>query len=229
MLVLHYAAGSPFARGVRIVLNELALDYKHSEDFGTLGLEEKASTTPTLEVPCLQDGNLTLWESGLIVDYLLSNHAQRPDRPVPLAPSICRAEQLWQDQLTFATIQTFGRAATTISQLTWTGIGARDNGHLARSAEKLTHILAWSEQRLTGKDQGFWPGVLSVQDIFLAAHLRFVQARPLGIELHLENHPKISALLKRLDERASFKANPIWWWEPGVTGYQPDGTPIYGN
>ncbi|MCB1385749.1 MAG: hypothetical protein KDJ80_07390 [Nitratireductor sp.] len=66
-----------------------------------------------------------------------------------------------------------------------------------------------------------------MQDIFLVAHVRFVQARPLGVDLDLGPYPKITALLDRLDARASFKANPIWWWEPGVVGYQPDGTPIY--
>ena len=32
---------------------------------------------------------------------------------------------------------------------------------------------------------------------------------------------------ERLDERDSFKANPIWWWEPGIVGYKPDGTPVF--
>lgn len=66
-----------------------------------------------------------------------------------------------------------------------------------------------------------------MQDIFLAAHVRFVQARPLGIELSLDRYEKIASLLSRLDERDSFKANPIRWWEPGIIGYEPDGTPVF--
>ena len=66
-----------------------------------------------------------------------------------------------------------------------------------------------------------------MQDIFLVAHVRFVQARPLGVDLGVGRNIKKTTLLDRLDARASFKANPIWWWEPGVVGYQPDGTPIY--
>lgn len=42
----------------------------------------------------------------------------------------------------------------------------------------------------------------------------------------LDRFPRIAALLERLDERDSFKANLIWWWEPGITGFEPDGTPI---
>ena len=66
-----------------------------------------------------------------------------------------------------------------------------------------------------------------MQDIFLAAHVRFVQARPLGIELRLDKYKKIKNLLARLDQRSSFKANPVFWWEPGVVGYEKDGTPIF--
>ena len=58
-----------------------------------------------------------------------------------------------------------------------------------------------------------------MQDICLATHVRFVQARPLDVDLRLHEYPKIENLLKRLDERSSLKANPIWWWEPGVIGY----------
>lgn len=66
-----------------------------------------------------------------------------------------------------------------------------------------------------------------MQDIFLASHIRFVQARPLGIELNLSSFANISRLLDGLDERQSFVAEPIWWWEPGIIGYQADGTPIH--
>ena len=136
-------------------------------------------------------------------------------------------EAKWRDKLIFSTVQTFGNAATTISQMTWTGVGVSDNAHLERSAEKLSHILQWLEDQLSSAEGGFLPGCLSMQDIFLAAHIRFVQARPLGVELNLTEFGKIKNLLQRLDERESFQANPIWWWEPGIIGYQSDGTPVY--
>ena len=66
-----------------------------------------------------------------------------------------------------------------------------------------------------------------MQDIFLFAHVRFVQARPLGIDLRLGAYKKIENLLSRVDERSSVKANPVYWWEPGVVGYEDDGTPVY--
>lgn len=230
MRALLYTTGSPFARGVRIILDELNLDYERREEITTPSVAERAAATPTLQVPTFWDGGLTLWESGTIADYLLSTYRDRPDAGPSLAAHAFRPEQEWRDKLIFSTIQTLGTAVTTISQLTWTGVTVRDNSHLERSADRIRHILGWLETQIEGPaGDGFLPGVLSVQDIFLACHIRFAQARPLQISLALQESPKVGALLDRLDRRPSFKANPVWWWEPGVTGYQADGTPVYAD
>ena len=230
MRALLYTTGSPYARGVRIILHELGLDYEAREEITTPTAAQRAQATPTLQVPTLWDGGYTLWESGLIAEYLLSNYAERPNTAPPLAESAWRTSQEWRDKLIFATVQTLGGAATTVSQMKWSGVPHGDNAHLTRCAERLPNILAWLSDELPDGGDGFIPGVLSVQDIFLACHLRFIQNRPLDLDPDLQRFPKIEALLARLDARESFQANPILWWEPGVTGYADDGrTPIYGD
>ncbi len=141
MRALLFTTGSPFARAVRIVLDELELDYERREDIMTPGVEARATATPTLQVPTFWDGDLTLWESGTIVEYLLSTYPNRPTAAPPLAKHAFRPGMEWQDKLIFSTIQTFGNAATIISQMTWSGVGVEDNSHLERSSEKLNHIL----------------------------------------------------------------------------------------
>ena len=227
MRALLFTNGSPFARSVRIVLDELELEYERREEITTPSAEQRAMATPTLQVPTFWDDDQTLWESGTIVEYLLSTYAFRPAAEPPLAKQAFRPEAEWKDKLIFATIQTFGNAATTISQMKWTGVEIADNAHLQRSAEKLSHILSWLESQLDTVGNGFIAGCVSMQDIFLAAHVRFVQARPLGIDLGLQRYARLENLLDRLDDRSSFKANPIWWWEPGVIGYEADGTPVF--
>lgn len=227
MRALLFTTGSPFARAVRIILDELGLDYERREEITTPSAEDRAAATPTLQVPTLWDGDLTIWESGTIVEYLLSTYPQRPEADAPLAEHAFRPDAEWHDKLIFSTIQTFGNAATIISQMKWTGVGIADNAHLQRSSLKLGHILGWLEEQLDVAGDGFQPGCTSMQDIFLASHVRFVQARPLGIDLSLSRYPKISGLLERLDQRDSLRANPIWWWEPDVVGYEDDGTPVF--
>lgn len=228
MRTLLFTTGSPFARGVRIILDELGLDYDRREEITTPTVEERASATPTLQVPTLWDGETTLWESGLIADYLLSKYPERPDASPPLAANTVRPESEWADKLILATVQTLGTAATMVSQMTWSGIAYTDNEFLTRCAERLPYLMEWLEDNMASEQQGFMEGSVSVQDIFLTCHLGFIANRPIGLDSELVKYPKINAMAGRMAERASFQDNPILWWEPGVIGYADDGkTPVY--
>lgn len=230
MRALLFTTGSPFARGIRILLDELGLDYERREEITTPTVAERAAATPTLQVPTFWDGEITLWESGLIAEYLLATYTARPDTAPPLAARAWRDGTLWQDKRLFATIQTLGTAAATIGQMKWSGINHEDNAYLTRCAERLPQIVGWLEQQLRDAESGFFPEVVSVQDIFLNCHIGYLRNRPLGLDLDIGAYPRISALLARLDGRDSVRANPILWWEPGVIGYAEDGrTPIYAK
>ena len=228
MRALLFTTGSPFARAVRIVLDELELEYERREEITTPTVAERAKAAPTLQVPTLWDGGVTLWESGLIVEYLLSTYPDRSPRTTPLALALARPTHLWQDRLVQASVQTLGTAGATIGQMKWGGLSYKDNAYLTRSAERLPHLLTWLEGKLPDAGQGFMPGLLSAQDVFLACHIGYIENRPLGLDPELPKYPKIAALLHGLNERESFVRNPILWWEPGVVGYADDGkTPIY--
>jgi glutathione S-transferase len=226
---LLFTTGSPFARAIRIILDELDLDYERREEITTPSVQQRAAASPALQVPVYWDGDLRLWESGLIAEYLLHSYKDRPDAEPPLSGRAWRTSDEWRDKLILSTIQTIGTAITTVSQMKWAGVAVTDNAYLTRAAHRLPHVMKWLEDQLPDDRSGFLPGCLAIQDIFLACHLRFAENRPIGIDPLVSDHPKIAALLSRLDERPSFRANPIWWWEPGVTGYQADGTPIYGG
>ncbi|MEP1930178.1 MAG: glutathione S-transferase N-terminal domain-containing protein, partial [Roseibium sp.] len=98
MLALLFTTGSPFARAVRIVLDELSLDYERREEITTPSAEERAAATPTLQVPTFWDADQTLWESGTIVEYLLSTYRSRPSVEPPLTLHAFRPDNEWQDK-----------------------------------------------------------------------------------------------------------------------------------
>ena len=230
MRALLFTTGSPFARGIRIILDELGLDYERREEITTPSVQQRAKATPTLQVPTFWDGDITLWESTLIADYLLTTYTDRSSATPPLAESIWRRATRWQDKLILSTIQTFGTTVATISQMKTSGVERDGNMYLIRCVERLPHLMAWLEQQTVSQGEGFFETVVSVQDIFLACWIRFIENRPLDLDLKLEDHPKIESLLGRVDQRDSFKNNPILWWEPGVIGYADDGkTPIYDS
>jgi glutathione S-transferase len=226
--ILEYTPGSPFARVVRILLDELDLGYERRELQTSPRIGDEW-TSPTLQVPTFWDGDIVLWESGLIAEYLLATYHDRRTSKPELASAIWRPSFAWRDKLVLASVHTLVTTITTISQMTWTGVGVGSNAHLDRSAARLPALMAWLEGQLPDSRSGFIPNAVSVQDIFLASGIGFAQARPIGVAFAWTRYPRIAALRERLDQRSSFKANPVWWWDPDVVGYGPAGVPLYGN
>jgi glutathione S-transferase len=228
MRKLIFTTGSPFARAVRIVLAEKGLAWEPQEEITTPSVEARAKTSPTLQVPTLIDGDLRLWDSTVILDYLTTTY---PSRDVPgtdrrYADQFVRPDHAWADKLAFATLQTLGVATTVISQLQWAGVKHEDNAYAGRCAARIQHVLDWCESRLARHDEGFVPGVLSAQDVLLGVMIMFMENRPLRLTWRAPHRSKMAALHERLESRPSFAQNPILWWEPGVVGY--DGaTPRY--
>ena len=230
MLRLRFTTGSPFARAVRIVLHEKGLDYEPVEEITTTSAQERAKDAPTLQVPAFRDGNLRLWDSGVIIDHLMERYPNAPRRAEvpPFANRLLEPDRELAGKLQLATLQSLGVSMATVSQMKWSGVGL-ENEYAARNAERVQYLLEWFEGELTSEAEGFAGGVASVQDVLLAVWIMFAEKRPIGIEWRAAQRPKIAALHMRMAARPSFVANPIWHWEPGVTGYETDGTPIYGG
>ena len=224
---LLYTTGSIFARAVRIVLDELCLDYERKEEITTPAVEDRVKATPTLQVPTFWDGDVHLWESTLIIEYLLTQYDSRTPEMPTLAREIARQETYWRDRLVLSTVHTLGTSVAIVSQMKSGGISIEDSAFLQRNAERLPHLLGWLESELVSDSEGFLPDCLSVQDIYLTCHIDFIENRPIELDARLNAVPKIQALIERVRSRESLQNNPIYWWEPGVIGYEDDGTPIY--
>src|SRR5262249_13695882 len=156
--------GSPFARAVRIILDELDLRYDKHEEITTPSAQQRATASPTLQVPVYWDDRVRLWESGLIAEYLLHTYRSRPDLEPPLSDRAWRPTDEWSDKLKFSTIQTLGTAITTVSQMKWAGVGVDGNAHLMRFADRLPYVLKWLEDQLPDDRSGFLPGCVSIHD-----------------------------------------------------------------
>jgi glutathione S-transferase len=76
MIKLYHCRGARSARSLWL-LNELDIDFELVElEFSMKGLRtpEYLSISPLGRVPCLTDGELTLFESGAICQYLCENY-----------------------------------------------------------------------------------------------------------------------------------------------------------
>ena len=89
MLTLHFA---PNSRAVRTLwlLEELGLDYELNRmDFHPKDLKSDAHRArhPLGRIPVLEDGDITIWESGAIAEYILERHKNGGLKPSPDAPN----------------------------------------------------------------------------------------------------------------------------------------------
>ena len=179
MLRLHFTPGSFFSRKVRIVLAEKGLAYEpRVEDTSRQRSPESfAAINPVLKVPVLIDGDLTLFESDLIIEYLLRNYpGSAPDAAVPLlASEMTRPAHHWEDAKTLIVLN--DAADTMLNLRYWkaNGIDVQAVDYGRKQQSRFHSCLDWLEQRAT--PEGFVPGVFSIQDIALICTLDYVDAR----------------------------------------------------
>lgn len=177
MRKLYFSPGSPYARKVRIVLAEKGLDYEGEDSTLNRSFEELAPVNPNLQVPVFEEDGLCLFESNLIIDYLLKTHPDTPEGGAepPLAPALTRPEHHWEDAKVLAALETMGGGMVNLRQLGLCGVEAKDVTYLQRQHARIQYTLDWLEERAT--PEGFAPGLFSVMDINLLCALTFSEAR----------------------------------------------------
>jgi len=210
MIRLHFTPGSFFSRKVRIVLAEKGLPYDSRVEGSSRqrSSESFAVMNPVLRVPVLIDGDLTLFESDLIIDYLLKNYpGNAPDGAAPpLAADITRNAHHWEDAKTLAVLN--DAADTMLNLRYWkaNGLAVETVDYGRKQQARFHSCLDWLEQQATS--DGFIPGVFSIQDIALICALDYIDARGEFLKGLLEwrGRPHIEAIVSRYRERPSMKA-----------------------
>ena len=83
----HFAKGSPTARKVRIYLAEKGVTVtEHEKHRGFLPIEDIAPLNPNLTIPVLFDGDVAMYDSQVMVAYLLDKYPTALNGNPPLLP-----------------------------------------------------------------------------------------------------------------------------------------------
>jgi glutathione S-transferase len=163
---------------------------------------------PTLAVPVLDDGGRRLWESDLIIDYLLKTYpeAKAADDVAnpPLSPWMTRPDRHWDDATVLATLASLAASIVNIRLMRNDGITPENSGYLARQKTRIERCLDWLEERVT--DEGFAPGWFSVMDVAFLCPVAFCEAREI---MPWRGRRKLDALFDRYRSRPSLLATPI--------------------
>ncbi len=200
MRTLYHSYLSPYARRVLIVLAEKGLQhdrhkYKFAREFADL-----SSINPCLLLPVFIDGDVHLWGSSLIIEYLLKSY---PDTPAgssepPLAPTMTRPDHHWEDARVLATLETTTDSIMNLRQMKMSDLEPEQVAYLRRQRDRIDCCLDWLEKQATR--DGFAPGAFSVMDVNLLCALGNIDNHK---SFEWRGRPMLEAIVARYAERPS--------------------------
>ena len=191
---------APDTRAVRIVwlLEELGLDYDLERfKLGDKSMREPGylAVHPMGRVPALEDGDVRIFESGAIVEYVLARHGGgrlKPDTGSPDYPAYLQ----W---LHYAEGMIMPPVNTIVVETILLPPERRNQGNADRAVKLLTRMLGPVDAALAGKD--YLAGEFSGADI-MTGHACSVAAR-LGADI--ADKPNVAAYIERIQARPALQ------------------------
>ena len=197
MIRLYHFWQSGNAREVRIVLAEKGLGFE-SVIVDVMKGETRTPgflrMNPFGKVPVLVDGDLTLYEAGIINEYLDERYPDPPLLPEsPAARARVRETIYWARQHLHANL------GPVLVETLLKPEPARDQEMIARRTKAIASALAGLEARIG--DRAWICGDFSLADAALAPHVTALGMIGLGPD---PAHPRFNAWVERLRNRPSF-------------------------
>jgi len=195
MLTLYFA---PRTRAVRVrwLLEELGVPHRLARVTFNVPSHTFAQSTPLGKLPVIEDGDVTMCESGAIVEYILERYGN--GRLAPPIGSPLRGEFLqW---VHFAESTAFPPVGVIVWHTLYEGNADRFPEVMASARARAEDAMAFVARRL--EDRPYLLGdEFSAADIMMGFTL--FAARLLGVLD--ERHAVLQRYLDRLDERPAFR------------------------
>ena len=197
MLTLHFA---PNSRAGRIVwlLEELGLDYTLNRmDFHPKDLksDEHRARHPLGRVPVLDDGDVRLFESGAIVEYIIARHTDGALKPAVNSPLF----PVYLQWFHYCEGMVMPPINTIVVQTILLPPERQNKEALGQAQRLLTRALAPVNEQLEGQD--YLIGDFSAADVMLG-HACFMSRR-LGCVTDDMRH--LHAYVARVEARPAFQ------------------------
>lgn len=198
---LHYIDGSPFARIIRILAREHAVELREIEITEFPPPDSFLAINPLGQVPALVVADTIYFPTRIAIEAFLSR-LKTPGKGV--ATAVARKDSRARDNQDLAVILAMGDALAAHHYAEWAGIGPVDHNRLGfdpaqRNMTRALRTLDWLANRM--KDGCFQPGIISVQDIALASFILWTESRG---PVDWRGRPQIEGLIGNLEGRTSF-------------------------
>ena len=197
MLKLHFA---PNSRAGRIVwlLEELELPYELNRmDFHPKDLksDEHRARHPLGRVPVLDDGEISIYESGAIIEYVIERHKNGGLKPAVDSPMFPEYLQWFH----YCEGMVMPPVNTIVVHTLLLPPEKRDETALGQAQRLVTRALAPVNEALAGRD--YLIGDFSGADLMLG-HAVFMSNRLGCVNDEMAN---IKAYIERIEQRPAFK------------------------
>jgi len=194
---IHHA---PNTRSVRAVwlLEELGIPYeiaKYKLGDPAMRSPDYLKVHPMGRVPALEDGDVTIFESGAIVEYVLARHGDSQLRPAPDAPVFPDYLQ-W---LHYAEGMIMPPVNTIVVETILLPPERRNDGNVARATKLLGRMLSAVDAHMEGRE--YLAGEFSGADI-MTGHACTVSRR-LGADV--SDKPNVEAYIERCNARPAMQ------------------------
>jgi glutathione S-transferase len=194
---IHFA---PNTRAVRIVwlFEELGLPYELERyKLGDPGMRsaEYRKVHPMGRVPALQDGDVTIFESGAIVEYVLARYGNGRLMPKISSPDFPAYLQ-W---LHYAEGMIMPPVNTIVVETILLPPERRNQGNVDRATKLLGQMLSAVDQHLAGRE--YLAGEFSGADI-MTGHACTVAAR---LKADVSDKPNVAAYIARVNARPALQ------------------------
>lgn len=196
-ITLYYGSGSPYAWKIWLALEHKQLPYEFkllSFDRNEHRSPEFLAINPRGKVPALTDGDLKLWESGAILEYLEDAYPERP-----LLPRDARARARVRRITAEADTYLYPLVRPLFQGVLYKPAAERDPAAIASAQDALVSEL----ERFAGDLRGDWFGDdhLSLADLTIYPQLRLAQRIEERVPEHPMVHrfpPAITAFMRRM-------------------------------
>ena len=200
MIKLFFSPNSPYTRKVRIMLAELGLEFETVLTDLADPADEFLAVNPNRRIPALSDGHTDLFESNVILDYLLQRYGASGRGDPPLALKMVRPEHRWDDSLILNAIETILDSGLNIFQFSKENIAPEQSAYLGAEQRRIQSDLDWLEQRAAPR--GFVPGEFSVLDLNLVCTLEWADFRK---PFDWSGRPNLKAIVEMYKDRESVR------------------------
>ena len=199
MLTLYQRTDCPFCWKVRIALAEQDIEYQQVDTVLGEKHPEVQRLSPTGTVPVLSDGELAVWESAVILDYIDARYA--PGRLIsrePVAAARERLLQAYSDKLVGGCLKDIVFEKRSRPEREW------DREKLREGELRWRDCQCWLERQLA--DRPYFGEAYSAADCALAARFGVAEAYGVGVN---EDFPELLRWYRGVTTRPSWaKAFP---------------------